>query len=285
MRATRLGVLATGFVAVVVTACGDVSNDMTSTPSGSGGGEVREIAARIVAEDIDAGVPWTTSRLTSPRELELLAPDGAADWDNEVVFAFTLAESGSCPFGAVERVEYSEPDERLYPVVPLAEDSEACTDDANPHTVVVAITRDDLPEGAFSIWVDADEPPSGVTDGVTRFAAGELDPGDQAAGEFEALGADGALAVGETRIAYDVTTHCGLNRIFRTIDGRQWVLNEGDASPENMDYVPEQWRGVVTGQAIDLQLEHAEPDVLLVTALGTEHTLRYLPAADELGCD
>jgi hypothetical protein len=68
------------------------------------------------------------------------------------------------------------------------------------------------------------------------------------------------------------------------IDGRQWVLNEDDESAENLDYVPEEWRGVVTGEAIDLQIEHPEPDVLLVTAVGTVHTLHYEPADDEVGC-
>lgn len=283
MRSRFLGMAAT--LGVLLVACGDEPTDTaTTTSAGTGGEEVREVPARIIAEDVGEGEPWTTSRLATPRELELLAPDGTADWDNEVVFAFTLAESGSCPFGAVERVEFSEPDLRLYPVVPLAEDFDACTDDANPHTVVVAINHDDLPEGEFSIWVNGDEPP-GVVDGETRFAAGELDPGDLASDEFEALDSEGTLPVGETRIAHDVTTHCGLNRIFQPIAGRQWLLNEDDASAENADYVPEEWRDVVTGQAIDLRIEHAEQDVLLVTAVGTEHTLQYLPAADDVGCD
>lgn len=284
MRLLHVGSAAA--VVVLVAACGATSGDTTTTtPAGVGDEEVREIPARVVAEDVSSGEPWTTSRLTTPRELELLAPGGEADWDNEVVFAYTLAESGSCPFGAVERIEYSAPHQVLYPVVPLAEDFGACTDDANPHTVVIAISHDDLPEGGFSIWVDGDDPPPGVADGITFFAPGELDPGDLASGEFEALGADGELAVGETKIAYDVTTHCGLNRMFRDVDGRAWVLNDDDASPENLDYVPEEWRGVVTGEAIDLQIERAEEDVLLVTAVGTEHTLRYEPTADEVGCD
>lgn len=269
---------------VLLAACGSTGTDVTSTEPGDGE-DVREIPARILVEDVGAGEPWTTSRLTAFGEIARLAPDAEVDWDNEVVFAFTLAESGSCPFGAVERVEFSEPHLRLYPVVPLAEDFDACTDDANPHTVIVAISRDDVPDGEFSIWVNGDEPPPGVVDGVTHFAAGELDPGDLVTGEFDALGADGALAVGETKIAHDMTTHCGLNRIFRTIDGRQWLLNEDDASAENMDYVPEEWRAVVTGEAIDLLLEHADEDVLLVTAAGTEHTLRYIPAPDDVGCD
>lgn len=282
MRSIWLGMT---ILVALVAACGETATD-TTAPADEGSGEPREIPARVIAEDISAGEPWTTSRLTSPRELELLAPDGEADWDTEVVFAFTLAESSSCPFGTVDRVEYSEPDQRLYPVVPLAEDTDACTDDANPHTVVIAIAWDDLPEGEFSIWVDGDEPPSGVVDGETRFAADELGTGGlPETGDIEALDEDGDLAVGETRVAHNVTTHCGLNRIFWTIDGREWVLDEDDASAENMDYVPEEWRGVVTGEAIDLRIERAEEDVLLVTALGTDHTLRYEPAPNRLGCD
>ena len=267
-----------------VAGCGTTTVDTTTTEGASS--EARVIQHRLLGEDISAGEPWTTSRLTTPREVELLMPGGAeVDWDNEVVFAFMLAESGSCPFGEVERVEFSEPDLRMYPVVPLAEDFDACTDDANPHTIVVAIARNDLPEGEFSIWVDGEEPPPGVVEDVTRLAAGELDSGESSgSGDVEGLGADGALAVGQTRIAYDVTTHCGLTYIFQTIDDRTWTLAD-DPSPENADYVPEEWRPVVAGEAIDLLIEHASPDVMLVTAAGTEHTLEYVPTSDEIGCD
>ena len=46
----------------------------------------------------------------------------------------------------------------------------ACTDDANPRAFVVALARDRLPEGAFAVQLDAEDPP-----GAPRSAPGDGD--------------------------------------------------------------------------------------------------------------
>lgn len=280
-------------IAVLLSACGAGEVSTTTAPLASAttgpsasttqpSDGVRQIPHRLLADGFDGGgQPWTTSIVTTDEELGSFVPDGTVDRESEVVFRFTLAESGSCPFDDMRGLFYSAPDLRLYPEVPLVGEPDVCTDDANPHTIVVAVDRDDLPTGEFSLWVNAEEPPSGVVDGVTRVAAGELDRGGS--GEVQALSADGDLPLGEARIAHDVTAHCGLDRIYRPIDGRQWVL--ADDVDDVIDYIPPAWEEALDGEQIDLLIERPEADMLLVTAVGTDTQLTYVPAPNDSGCD
>lgn len=270
--------------ALVIAACGgDTSTTITVDPTTTDpGSEVVAVPHRVLVDGIDGGGdPWTTGLVETRSDLEALVPGADVDWESEVVFRFTLAESGSCPFDEIQGLEYSRPNLRLYPLVALVGEPEVCTDDAHPHTIVVAVARRDLPDGEFSIWVDEGEPPSGVTRGATRFAAGELE--EPGAASFEPLDAAGDLAVGETRIASDVTTHCGLDRIYQEIDGRQWQL--ADNGSGESDYVPPEWESAIDGEQIDLVLERTERDVLVVTAVGTDTGLTYTPMDGSVGCD
>lgn len=132
-------------------------------------GPTRSIPYRLLAEDLAEGMPWSTGIVTPN------TPGIDANWDTEVVFEFNPAESGSCPFGLMEDLRFDELNRVLFPVVPLAEDYEECTDDANPHLIRVAIQRDDLPTEDFSLWVNDAEPPSGVVDGVTQVKLADID--------------------------------------------------------------------------------------------------------------
>lgn len=242
------------------------------------------MAHRVLIDGLaGGGQPWTTGLVETESSFHELVPGAVVrrDWESEVVFRFTLAESSTCPFDEMQDLEYSEPDLRLYPVVPLVGEPEVCTDDAMPHTMVVAVARDDLPDGDFSIWVDGEDPPGGVNDGVTRFAAGELD--DPGSSDIAPLNAAGDLPVGETRIGHDVTTHCGLDRIYREIAGGEWAL--ADNGSNQLDYVPPEWQPGVEGEQIDLIVERADEDLLVVTAVRTDLQLRYEPADEFLGCD
>lgn len=300
MRIRRL--LVVGALVAGLQACGDddsanpsetpVSTSApiatTTVPPTSGDAEATEVPHRVLADGLDVGAPWTTRNVSSDGELEEIfrafpLESGQIDWQREVVFVFTLAESGSCPFGDLQGLRFSEPHLRLYPVVELAGDFEACTADANPHTVVVSVDRTDLPEGDFSLWVEAEDPPVGVRDGVTYVAAGELTAPPSEPGEPAPLGSNGDLPVGAARVAHDVSTHCGLERIFWTIDGRQWVLADDEAT--GVDFVPPQWRDLVERERIHLVIEHPAPDLLRVTPVGSDHTELYAPAPDIQGCD
>ena len=137
-------------------------------------GDITEIPHRVLADGLDTGQPWSTQVITEPEVLAALAPDlGPVDFDAEVVFALNPAESGSCPFGPVEGLSFDKGNRVLFPVVPLAEDFEACTGDANAHLIVVAVAKADLPEAPFDVWVNGAEPPSGVVDGVSTYVGDE----------------------------------------------------------------------------------------------------------------
>lgn len=279
MRVKALPLIATA--ALVIAACGGDPSDTPSTTDSATtteqSAEVTEVPHRVLVDGLDGGGrPWTTARVASDEELASLAPEASVDWETEVVFRFTLAESGSCPFDDMQGIVFDRSHLRMYPVVPLVGDPDVCTDDANPHTIVVAVAKTDLPEGQFFIFVNGDGPPSGVTEGVTRFAAGELTATND---DLPPLDFSGKLDVGETRIAHNVSSHCGLDRIFRPIDGRQWVLEENE-----IDYIPPAWEPVLEGEQIDLIIERVEADRLMVAPVGTDAELAYIPAPDETAC-
>lgn len=118
---------------------------------------------------------------------------------------------------------------------------------------------------------------------ATYFAAGELTSPDPSTAEYPPLTANGVLAIDETRNGYSITTHCGLEIIFRPIDGRQWQLSDGRAT--GLDHVPEEWHQYVRGQEIDLVITRTTMDLLEVSALGSNSVRTYEPTAgDEIGC-
>ena len=139
-------------------------------------GDVIEVPHRVLADGLGTGEPWSTQVVTDAETLAVITPDvdaDAVDFESGVVFALNPAESGSCPFGPIEGLEFDTLNRVLYPVVSLAGDFEACTADANPHLILVVVAKADLPEAPFDVWVNGQEPPSGVVDGVSTYLGTE----------------------------------------------------------------------------------------------------------------
>lgn len=144
------------------------------------GGTGVEIPSRTLLDGQPSGDTWTVSVVNTPDELDDLWAELEVDLDMEpvdfatsVVIHFGPAASSSCPFGPLLAVRHDPDSGYLYPDLPV-EGGPDCTDDANPHAVVVAIDRADLPDEAFTIWVANDEPPPGVAGAEIRVEAGEL---------------------------------------------------------------------------------------------------------------
>ena len=135
-------------------------------------GDAKPIEHRVLADGLATGQPWSAAVITDTGTLAEVAPalDATVDFDTDVVFALNPAESGSCPFGPIEGLEFDTLNRVLYPVVPLADDFEFCTSDANPHLILVAVAKADLPTAPFDVWVNGDEPPSGVVDGLATYS-------------------------------------------------------------------------------------------------------------------
>lgn len=136
-------------------------------------GDVVAIKHRVLADGLDTGQSWSAAVITNADILAEVAPalDATIDFETEVVFALNPAESGSCPFGPMAGLEFETLNRVLYPVIPLADDFTSCTSDANPHLILVAVMKADLPEAPFEVWVNEHEPPSGVVDGVATYSS------------------------------------------------------------------------------------------------------------------
>ncbi len=233
---------------------------------------------RVLAEDLDYGDAYTTTQLTA-QQVWAVAPDAEVDIDNEVFLEFNVAEPGNCPNGPLDRIEYNPDTGRLYPVLE-PHGFDACHDDDNPHVIIVAITRQDLPADAFTATTGPDDNVGGLDDGYASFEPGELRAPAPEVLEHPVLRESSPLAVGDTGIILDVSTHCGLERLFHPVDGRQWVLTDESAA----EGLPAAWDDVTRVDVIDLIVERAAEDRLVVTARGTADSMEYRPADDEEGC-
>lgn len=92
----------------------------------------------------------------------------------------------------------------------------------------------------------------------------------------------GSMAVGETRTAYDVSTHCGVRVLGIEVAGIVWVAT--DLEEEGVSPIPPSWQDQVESERIDLTLELVTSEKLRVTALGTEESLVYAPAIEREFC-
>ncbi len=246
-------------------------------------GEVRTIGYRHLGGGAGIGTPRTAILLTTD-DLFSAAPMAEIAPDQEVYFLFTLAHSDRCLVSEFQGLEFSDADRRLYPVIDEPEgDGSDCADATAPYGIAVAVLRSDLPKGEFSIWIERSDPARDEQAQATYFASGELTGPDPETVEFPPLTSAGDLAVGETRVAFGTTTHCGLDTLFRNVDGRQWQLADGTAT--GADYIPSEWQSFVRGEEIDLVITRAETDLLEIAPLGSEDTRPYEPLeGPESGC-
>ena len=245
--------------------------------------EFTSLPYRLLVEDAEVGDIYVTGLAASVSEffelwseLGLVGPLPEVDFQRSVVFYFGAVESGSCPLGGVEALVYNAGDQKIYPEIPIVIPSGAdgCDEDASRHAVLVAVERAELPEGGFSLWINAGDPPGCCVDGVTFVAAGQLTAPPAAA--FPPLRADGQLAVGESRIVYGLSTHCGVEWLLRSINGQVWRATDLDLTDASgIDPVPSAW-GQSGGQ-IDVVVTLRDDTTLEVTGLGTDVTVTYTP--------
>ena len=98
------------------------------------------------------------------------------------------------------------------------------------------------------------------------------------------LGSDGALAVGESRIAYDIGTHCGVEWLSIPINDEIWRatdLEKTDAT--GIDLVPSAWGRA--NDRLDLVVTLLDSSTLEVASAGTDVVVTYVPDDGFPGCD
>lgn len=94
----------------------------------------------------------------------------------------------------------------------------------------------------------------------------------------------GLMAIGETRTAYNVSTHCGVRYLDVRIAQTDWVAVDLDV--EGLAPMPASWREEVgDDERIDLVVELLSVDQLRATAIGSDEALNYAPATEPGGCD
>lgn len=148
--------------------------------------DVVQIDHVVLVDGEPVGEPWSSGLARDAGEFDALwvqlgLPDRAPtiDFDDNVVIYFGPAESSSCHFGPLDGVSYDPATGRVFPVLPFEDpgvdgEERICTDDDNPHAIVVAVERSDLPTSGFEVWTDNLDPPACCGSNVTRIAAGEL---------------------------------------------------------------------------------------------------------------
>lgn len=240
------------------------------------------IPYRLLAEDVAAGEAWTARRVSIPTDANPAVGDFEySDPPDEAFFEFVLAESGSCPLGELERLEFDRTTRLLYPVLrDVTSPGTDCTADANPHLIFVAVSRQDLPTGPFAISVSAKgwpalfEPIPFVDGELTRPDAGDL--------EHPILGDPAELAVGETGILIGYTTHCDASYLWWQVDGRSWVRGDDTSAT-----LPADWIAVERDQEIDLVITRSEPDRIDAVARNAASVVTFVPdiEQEQVGCD
>lgn len=279
-----------------VTSCNPHEGQGPRIPAELPTGEVSALPAIVLVEGAEVGDIYTTDFAVDAAafaelwdELGLAGTMPSVDFDSRVVLYFGAVESSSCPLGPMDGLVYNHGNESIHPlmspVIPVATDDSqniGCTRDAVRHAVLVAVDRADLPDGAFSLWISEDDPPGCCLDGLTFVAAGELNAPVDA--EYEPLNAHGDLAVGETRIAYDVYTHCGVEWLGRSINGQRWhAVDLADAGAVGIDPVPRAWGKA--NDSLDLLMTLVDPGTLEVTKANSDVVVTYTPEDNAPGCD
>ena len=141
---------------------GDDSVYGSSTPTTS-----VEIPHEVLVDGASVGPVWSTSLANNVAELDELwaelapgQPVPEVDMETNVVIHFGPAESGSCPFGPLGSVQFDTGSGYLFPELAAADPTvDACTDDANPHTIVVAVVWDVMwtPDGETIVLLTSDD--------------------------------------------------------------------------------------------------------------------------------
>lgn len=126
------------------------------------------------------GVAWDTVSLVDLfAQIGMDPVDVEVDFEDEVVIWFGAVYGSSCPDLRLDDVEVD--GSIVYPMIVNTSNSFVCTDDAIPHTYLVAFNRDLLPEPPFMIQLGEQEPPDGVPEERTLATADLRVPGSEAA--------------------------------------------------------------------------------------------------------
>jgi hypothetical protein len=246
---------------------------------------------RLLADQDEVGPPYRTGIAADPEgyaalwaAIGLEGEPAAVDFESEIVVWFGAVHGSSCPRLRLDDVVVDLERALLYPVITRFELG-ACTADAIGHAYLVAVPRDVLPHGPFTIQLQSDEPPPGAIEEKTIVDADLSVPGSTVspddlhtappAFEEHPRVEPGGYIEPDFVWLYRLNVHCGIEWLGE-INGVSWRTAAAPAGD-----VPAEWQDAIElDGTIDLEiLMRLDPPRIDVTAAG--HTIRYKPSAEE----
>ncbi len=193
------------------------------------------------------------------------------DFLNEIVVAFEVGHSGSCPETRLETIDVS--DDMVYATIVHTSRERMCTDDYIPRTYVVAIMRDFLPPPPFQLAADIED-----LDRITVSADLRV-PGSVAApADTEMIAVDPPRVATSTplwislgrpwHLTLDVS--CGIGSLGE-INAVLWVTTDGSTD------LPAAWAPLAIDGLLDLEILLREGPTPTLTATIADLSVEYSP--------
>jgi hypothetical protein len=257
---------------------------------------------RLLGDEL-VGEPYRTGIATNAAQYRRLwqragmtAPPPEVDFQSEIVVWFGAVYGSTCPIRLDDVVAVPDAEPALvHAVTVVPGGTGACTDDANPHSYVVAIERHRLPDGPFAIQLGAEDPPVGVPEERTLVntdltAPGSVATADQVGPDRKLIersrqpqpAESGGFIEPGYPMSFRMYVYCGIAVLGELND--VWWMTGRDGVP-----VPRAWSDLVDPEThtlvVDVVLTPG-PDPT-VTARANGRSVEYTPvAADEVpACD
>lgn len=257
---------------------------------------------RLLASEKGAAPPYSTGVATTPEQVQrelgaagVGAVDTEIDLEQEVLVWFGVPYGSTCDdlrFDGIA-IEGAPDDPRLYAHVVDTSGALGCTADlVGGWAFVVAVDRDVLPSGPFTVQLGAGGPPAGFPEEATVVDADLSAPGatvtDDQLGPREPdpkanMTRSGDVVEPGFPTEYVLYVHCGVGALGE-LNGVFWVSQDEDLWYGD---IPAPWQEVEDEDqeiVVEVLLETGDPPVLTATANG--HSVAYVAGdpADH-GCD
>lgn len=245
---------------------------------------------RLLTDQDEVGPPYRTGIAADPEgyaalwaSIGLEGEPPAVDFESEVVVWFGAVHGSSCPRLRLDNVVVDHERALLYAEITRFELG-MCTMDAIGHAYLVAVPREVLPHGPFTIQLQAEEPPPGaigqktIVDADLSVPGSTLAPADlhSAPPVQEGPRVESGGYIEETVTwLYRLHVHCGVEWLGE-LNSVWWRTDEAADG-----VVPAEWEDAVeVDGTVDLEIKlTVDPPRIEATAAG--HTITYRPSAEE----
>ena len=228
-----------------------------------------DIPARLIAEDLAVGEQFGNRFVRDVADVNPAVGEFEIDLANEVLLEFVMSESGTCPLGPFETLQFDRNGQTLFPRFADVEYEGGCTSDANPHLVLLAVPREDLPVGVFAIGTGPFARPQQLE--VVRVNAGEVAGLGANNAELSIFDQPVVAKVGNTGVLAGYSTACGLSFLQSEVNAMAW------RGVDDLLFPPPDWQAVAEGDQVDLVITLLRPDLIAAVPVGAETVTFFEP--------